>query len=284
MGGDHVDGDVHRLVMILVPPIARERGIEHLAEPMDDHRLLHLAEDAAVDLGVVVTRARRLHQRAARHQHDAPVKLLDRRALLLVGADDVVDGDAVARVEVIGAGAAADERAGKIPRRLEAAADQFERGRPVDAHAALGGVHGLGDTEAERPQMAAERDGALPIDGGVEPGIAVRLGIGDHVRGRVGDAVERRLGRGEMPRRLGGVGLQLAAGDGKVERGHVDLLRLANCVPLLPSSPLVQRVMRGLDPRIHLLRKKFLKMDGLSGHKRVYARLQRAMPGNDDLV
>src|SRR5712664_1592987 len=41
--------------------------------------------------------------------------------------------------------------------------------------------------------------------------------------------------------------------------------------------------MRGLDPRIHPLRTKvFTKMDGLPGHKRVYARLQRAMPGNDD--
>jgi hypothetical protein len=43
-------------------------------------------------------------------------------------------------------------------------------------------------------------------------------------------------------------------------------------------------VMRGLDPRIHLVRKKlFAKADGLPGHKRVYARLQRAMPGNDSL-
>jgi hypothetical protein len=35
--------------------------------------------------------------------------------------------------------------------------------------------------------------------------------------------------------------------------------------------------MRGLDPRIHLL-----KSDGLPGQKGVYARLRRAMPGNDD--
>src|SRR5262245_63212043 len=42
--------------------------------------------------------------------------------------------------------------------------------------------------------------------------------------------------------------------------------------------------MRGLDPRIHLPCKKvFAKIDGLPGHKRVYARLQRAMPGNDNL-
>jgi len=39
-----------------------------------------------------------------------------------------------------------------------------------------------------------------------------------------------------------------------------------------------------VDPRIHLTCKKVLaKMEGLSGHKRVYARLRRAMPGNDDL-
>src|SRR5262249_25794385 len=36
-------------------------------------------------------------------------------------------------------------------------------------------------------------------------------------------------------------------------------------------------VTRGLDPQVHLLRKN----DGLPGRKRVYARLQRAMPGND---
>src|SRR5262249_26857697 len=39
-----------------------------------------------------------------------------------------------------------------------------------------------------------------------------------------------------------------------------------------------------VEPRIHLSRKKgFTKMDGLPGLKRVYARLQRAMPGNDDV-
>ena len=89
-----VERDLHRLHVVRVAPVAGERRIEHLAEPVDDHRLLHLAEDAAVDLGVVVGRARGLDQRAARHQDDAAAELLDRRALLLVGADDVVDGDA----------------------------------------------------------------------------------------------------------------------------------------------------------------------------------------------
>src|SRR5262245_63897743 len=59
--------------------------------------------------------------------------------------------------------------------------------------------------------------------------------------------------------------------------------------PKIPASHsraavFFQRVMRGLDPRIHLLCKRLLaKLDGLPGLKRVYARLQRAMPGNDDL-
>src|SRR5262249_52974509 len=38
----------------------------------------------------------------------------------------------------------------------------------------------------------------------------------------------------------------------------------------------------GLTRAIHLLRKKVVtNLDGLPGHKRVYARLRRAMPGND---
>ena len=113
---------------------------------------------------------------------------------------------------------------GKIPRRIEAAADQFERCRPVDAHAALGGIHGLGDAEPERPQVPAECDGALPVDGGIEPGVAIGQRIGDDMRGGVGDAAERRLRCGQMARGLGGVGRKLAAGHRKVERGHVFLV------------------------------------------------------------
>src|SRR6516162_10852212 len=38
--------------------------------------------------------------------------------------------------------------------------------------------------------------------------------------------------------------------------------------------------MPGLDPGIHR-KKHFIEDDGLPGHKRVYARLRCAMPGND---
>jgi hypothetical protein len=39
-------------------PIAFERRIEHLAEPMDDHRLARLRQDAVVDTEVIVRPAR----------------------------------------------------------------------------------------------------------------------------------------------------------------------------------------------------------------------------------
>src|SRR5262245_66517735 len=48
------------------------------------------------------------------------------------------------------------------------------------------------------------------------------------------------------------------------------------------SSPTPPAVMRGLDPGIYPLRAS-AKIDGLPGHKRVYARVQCAMSGNDGL-
>src|ERR1051326_411285 len=94
--------------MIFLAPVAFERRVEHLAEPMDDHRLLHLREDAVVDLAVVVGRFRRRGERAARHQDDATAELLDRGALLLVGRDDVLDGMLFVRRKMISAGTARD--------------------------------------------------------------------------------------------------------------------------------------------------------------------------------
>jgi hypothetical protein len=33
---------VHSRIVILVTPVTLERGVEHFAQPVDDHRLLHL--------------------------------------------------------------------------------------------------------------------------------------------------------------------------------------------------------------------------------------------------
>ena len=180
-----------------VAPIARERRIEHLAEPVDDHRLLHLAEDAVVDLGVVVGRARRLHQRAARHQDDAAAELLDRRALLLVGADHVVDGHARRP--------ARDDRCRRRRRSARRESPSRRRGcggsvratsaSPCPCRAAR--CPSPRRRRGRGPEVVAEGDGALPVDRGVEPGIGVGQRIGDDMRGRIGDAVERRLRGGK---------------------------------------------------------------------------------------
>ena len=72
---------------------------------------LHLPHDAAVDAGVVGWRCGSAGERAARHDHEPAAHRLDRLDLLFVSADDLVDGRAAGRVEMIGADAAADFRA-----------------------------------------------------------------------------------------------------------------------------------------------------------------------------
>ena len=90
---DDVDADVHRREVVDVAPVAFQRRVEHLAEPVNDHRLPYLREDAVIHPGVIVGRLRRDDERARGHQHDAAAHGLDRRNLLLVGADDVVERD-----------------------------------------------------------------------------------------------------------------------------------------------------------------------------------------------
>ena len=97
-----------------------------------------------------------------------------------------------AGIEVIGADAAADLHARRALGGVERMADQLLGARPVEPAAALRRVHRFGDAEAEVPQIMAKRDGPLPVDGRVEPRIDVGERIGDHMRGRIGDAVESR--------------------------------------------------------------------------------------------
>ena len=106
-------------------PIAGERRVEHLAEPVDDHRLAHLRQDAVIDARIVVRSAGGAGQRPARHQDDAAAQRLDRLDLLLIGADHVVDRDVGPGREVVGAGAAGDQRVGPALGRVERTADQL---------------------------------------------------------------------------------------------------------------------------------------------------------------
>ena len=67
--------------------------------------------------------------------------------------------------------AAADRLASAALRRISS-----RRARPVQAHAALRGVHRLGDAEAVRPEVAAEGEGGVPVDGGRRVGRDVAYG------------------------------------------------------------------------------------------------------------
>ena len=86
--------------------------------------------------------------------------------------------------------------------------DQLARRRPVQPHAALGGVHRLGDAEPVRPQVAAEGERGVPVERRRRARAVGRERVGDDVRGGVGDAApERRPGEaqgGAAPRPRGG--------------------------------------------------------------------------------
>ena len=71
VGVDDADGSVHGRVEIARAPVAGQRRIEHVAQPMDDDRLLRLRQQAAVDVGVVVRRPWRRAPARGRHQDDA---------------------------------------------------------------------------------------------------------------------------------------------------------------------------------------------------------------------
>ena len=196
---DDRDGGLHRRHVVGAAPVAGERGIEHLAQPMDDHGLAGLAEHPVIDALVVGRRLGDAGQRPARHHDQAAAGLLDCRHLLLVGADHLVDGAHAGGVEMIGAAAREDEGGTAVPRLpglagLAGAGDQLERGRPVEAHAALGGVHGLRHAEAEVPEIVAVAQRRVPVDRAVEPGIVGGARIGHHVRRRERDAVEGAFG------------------------------------------------------------------------------------------
>ena len=64
VGVDDGDRRIHRVVEILGAPISRQRRIEHVAEPVNDHRLANLRQHAVIDFGVFVGAAAELRQRA----------------------------------------------------------------------------------------------------------------------------------------------------------------------------------------------------------------------------
>ena len=112
-------------------------------------------------------------------------------------------------------------------------ADQLLRRRPIEAHAALRGVHRLRDAEAERPEVSAEGDGAVPIDLGIEPGSCSASGSATTCAAASATREGRRRPCGKACGRAGGEGLERAGRGsvGRSMRGHRSLTPAAACRP-----------------------------------------------------
>ena len=174
-----------------------------------------------VDGGVVVGVAGDGGEGAAGHQDDAAADGFDGFALMEVGGGDVAERVARGGGEVVGAGAAEEERTSSIGCG-GAAADEFERERPVEAHSALRGVHGLGHAKAERPEILAVGKSGVPIDHWMRERIGGAQRVDDNVGGGKGDTGREWGARGGLERgTMRDIGVDRAAGPNKCDgRGH----------------------------------------------------------------
>ncbi len=91
--------------------------------------------------------------------------------LHLVGGNHVVQRAGRIGVELVGANPAGQARPFRSARFRQRAGDQLGGGGPIEAHAALRGVHRLGDLEAEAPKVAPKGERGVPVDGGDAPGL-----------------------------------------------------------------------------------------------------------------
>ena len=183
-----------RVEVVASPSSRPAPGRTSSPEPVQDHRPLEPAPSSvAVDRAVVVGAARRGGQRAARHQDHLRARRPRRTRLLLVGARG-------RRPSVAGPGAAGRcprrRRAARrppAPRRAERRISSLRRG-PVEAHAALRGVHRLGDAAGRAPTGAGGSERRLPVQLRRAGRVAGRQRVGDDVGGG-----ERPRERGSAP-------------------------------------------------------------------------------------
>ena len=196
---DDAERRVHRRVDVVASPSSRPApGRTCRPASAGSPAACACAQDAVVD-ALVVGRARRDPRPARGWPSRSACRRAPRSPPSALRRPRITSSTRLRRArgaQVVGAAAGGDQGAGHVARGVERAADQLERGRPVQAHAALRRVHRLGDAEAERPQVAAVGDGRVPVDRGGEPRVDGGQRVGDDVRRRVGDAVEaRRRGR-----------------------------------------------------------------------------------------
>ena len=133
---------------------------------MQHHRLRDIAQQPAVKRQVVVGATGTARERTAGHQDHPSALRFDNADLLTVGGFDLRQGHVGPGGQLIGPRTAGEVGAGHGARMAQAALDQFARDRPLHPHAPLSRVHRLGDLEAERPEVFAKGQRAVPVDDG----------------------------------------------------------------------------------------------------------------------
>ena len=174
-----------------VAPVAPKLRVEGWAQPVQDRRPAEAAQHAGVDARVVVGPGAQAGQLPAGHQDHLATGRFDQIALLLVSAGHVVQRACRPGCQLVGAGAAGDAAF----RLAQGAPDQLSGRPPVQPHATLRGVHGLGHTQAPGPEVAAVLQRGLPIQVGRPPGNVLGQRVCDHVGGGKGHPAAQGLPR-----------------------------------------------------------------------------------------
>ena len=151
---------------------------------MQDDRLPRLTDQPAIDVGVIVRPGPDGGKRPRCHQDRLTACRLDGLQLDRIGRNDVVGCLEIFQRHLIGACPAGNTRLQRMRLRLfHGAFDQFLCRCPVNAHAALRGVHGLGQSQPLLPQPVPEFQRIFPIDSRrTNPWIALAQRIRHHMR------------------------------------------------------------------------------------------------------
>ncbi len=174
------------------PEVPGETRIERGAEPVEDHRRLRRGQDAVVDATVVVGTLRCTGEVPARHEDRPGPGVLRERELFEIGVGDRVERDLLLG-EVVGVHA--DDECPAHRRGLGGAPrDELTGGGRVEPHVALGGVHRVGDAEAEGPDVVPVGEGRIPVEVRRRTGDVLAPGLRHDVRGGVRGATRQRGG------------------------------------------------------------------------------------------
>ena len=191
------------VIQVIVAPVPAQFRIKHVAQPVQNNRLRSTRDQTAVHPRIEIRAGAMCGHRPAGHDDDLPAHGFDRFHLRGIGRNQRVLSCQRCDVHMIRAGAAGHARFQRVRFRLaHRAFDQFARRVPVDAHAALGGVHGLCKAQSLIPEPVPERQCVVPVHRWpAHPGISFCEGIRHDMGRRKSCAGESALWRARHNRR-----------------------------------------------------------------------------------